>query len=82
VNLTESGFNDFRPKWVMGGKAMLWQSNRDGLRAAAMSGGAQSDAYMMFFTQEAFDRFKLSKEEIALVKEVEDNKAKADTSKK
>lgn len=61
VNLTESGFNDFRPKWVMGGKAMLWQSNRDGLRAAAMSGGAQSDAYMMFFTQEAFDRFKLSK---------------------
>ncbi|MEN9600291.1 MAG: hypothetical protein RL596_2615, partial [Bacteroidota bacterium] len=82
INLTESGFNDFRPKWVMGGKAMIWQSNRDGLRAAAMSGGAQSDAYMMFFTQDAFDRFKLSKEEIALLKEVEENKAKADTSKK
>lgn len=82
VNLTESGFNDYRPKWVMGGKAMLWQSNRDGLRAAAMSGGAQSDAYMMFFTKESFDRFKLSKEEIALLKEIEDNKAKADTSKK
>jgi tricorn protease len=82
MNLTESGFNDFSPKWVMGGKAMIWQSNRDGLRAAAMSGGAQSDTYMMFFTQEAFDRFKLSKEEIALLKEVEENKAKADSSKK
>ena len=82
MNITESGFNDYRPKWVLGGKAMLWQSNRDGLRSAAMSGGAQSDAYMMFFTQEAFDRFKLSKEEIALVKEMEENKAKADTSKK
>jgi C-terminal processing protease CtpA/Prc len=82
VNLTESGFNDYRPKWVMGGKAMLWQSNRDGLRSAAMSGGAQSDAYMLFFTKEGFDRFKLSKDEFALLKEIEDNKAKADTSKK
>jgi Tol biopolymer transport system component/C-terminal processing protease CtpA/Prc len=82
MNITESGYNDYRPKWVMGGKAMLWQSNRDGLRAAAMSGGAQSDAYMMFFTQEAFDRFKLTKDEFALVKDMEENKAKADTSKK
>jgi tricorn protease len=82
MNITESGYNDYRPKWVMGGKAMLWQSNRDGLRAAAMSGGAQSDAYMMFFTQEAFDRFKLTKDEFALLKDMEENKAKADTSKK
>lgn len=82
MNITESGYNDFRPKWVLGGKAMLWQSNRDGLRSAAMSGGAQSDAYMMFFTQESFDRFKLSKDEFALVKEIEETKAKADTSKK
>ncbi|TAG13275.1 MAG: peptidase S41 [Sphingobacteriia bacterium] len=82
MNITESGFNDYRPKWVMGGKAMLWQSNRDGLRAAAMSGGAQSDAYMLFFTQESFDRFRLSKDEIALVKEIEEIKTKADTTKK
>lgn len=81
-NLTESGFSDYNAKWIMGGKAMLWMSNRDGLRAAAMSGGAQADAYAMFFTQEAFDKFKLSKEEAALQKEIEENKAKADTSKK
>ncbi|HEX7903104.1 MAG TPA: S41 family peptidase [Chitinophagaceae bacterium] len=82
VNLTESGFNDYRPKWIMGGKGMLWFTNRDGLRAAAMSGGAQSDAYALFFTQEAWDRFKLSKEDAALLKETEESKAKADTSKK
>lgn len=82
MNITESGYNDYRPKWVMGGKAVLWQSNRDGLRGAAMSGGAQSDAYLMFLTQAAFDRFKLTKEELALVKEIEEQKAKADTSKK
>ncbi|MBX9783635.1 MAG: PDZ domain-containing protein [Chitinophagaceae bacterium] len=81
-NLTLSGFNDGNAKWIMGGKGMMWFSNRDGLRAAAMSGGAQMDVYAMFFTQDAFDKFKLSKEEAALQKEIEENKAKADTSKK
>ncbi|MFN8357003.1 MAG: S41 family peptidase [Spirosomataceae bacterium] len=82
INLTESGFQDFRAKWVLGGKAIIWFSNRDGLRAAAQSGGAQSDVYAMFFNQEAFDKFKLSKEEAALAKEIEEKAAKADTSKK
>ena len=82
TNLTESGFNDSRPKWIMGGKAMLWFSNRDGLKGVAQSGGAQSDAYAMFFSQDAFDKFNLSKEDAALVKESEDAKAKADTLKK
>ncbi len=82
TNLTESGFNDSRPKWIMGGKAMLWFSNRDGLKGVAQSGGAQSDAYAMFFSQDAFDKFNLSKEDAALLKESEDNKAKADSSKK
>ncbi len=83
-NLTQSGFNDSRGKWVLGGKAMLWFSNRDGLRAAAQGGGAQSDVYAMFFTQEAWDRFRLTKEELALVKEAEEkkDKEKADAAKK
>lgn len=81
-NLTLSGYNDYNAKWMMGGKAMLWMSNRDGLRAAAMSGSTQSDVYAMFFTREAYDRFLLSKEEAALLKETEENKAKADTAKK
>ena len=81
-NLTESGFNDSRPKWIMGGKAMLWFSNRDGLKGVAQSGGAQSDVYAMFFSKDAFDKFNLSKEDAALLKETEENKAKADSSKK
>ncbi len=81
VNLTESGFNDQRAKWILGGKAMLWFSNRDGLKAVAQSGGSQADVYAMFFTQEAWDRFKLSKEEAALLKEMEDKKDKPDASK-
>jgi Tol biopolymer transport system component/C-terminal processing protease CtpA/Prc len=81
-NLTESGFPDFSPKWVAGGKMMMWQSTRDGLRAQAASGGGQRDVYGMFFTQEAFDRFRLSKEEAALLKEAEEKKQKEDSAKK
>ncbi len=82
INLTESGYNDYNAKWIMGGKAMLWFSNRDGLRAAAASGGGQADVYAMFFTQEAFDKFKLNKEDAVLQKEIEENKTKADSIKK
>ena len=72
INLTESGFNDARGKWILGGKAMLWFSNRDGLKSVAQGGTAQQDAYAMFFDREAWERFKLSKDEFALVKEAED----------
>ena len=82
INLTESGFNDGNAKWILGGKAMIWNSNRDGLKAVAQSGGAQSDVFAMFFTQDAFDKFKLSKEDAALLKEADENKAKADTGMK
>jgi Tol biopolymer transport system component/C-terminal processing protease CtpA/Prc len=81
VNLTQSGFNDHNAKWIMGGKAMLWFSNRDGLKSVAQGGGAQSDVYGLFFTQAAWDRFKLSKEDAALLKEMEDKKDKTDASK-
>ena len=82
INLTESGFNDGNAKWILGGKAMIWNSNRDGLKAVAQSGGAQSDVYALFFTQDAFDKFKLSKEDAALLKEADETKAKADSTKK
>ena len=74
VNLTESGFDDGRAKWILGGQAMIWASNRDGLKAAAWSGGAQNDVYALFFTRDAWDRFRLTKEEAALLKEIEEKK--------
>lgn len=77
INLTQSGFDDGNASWIHGGQAMLWFSNRDGLKAVAQTGGTQRDAYAMFFTQAAWDRFRLSKEDFALVKEAEDSAAKA-----
>jgi Tol biopolymer transport system component/C-terminal processing protease CtpA/Prc len=79
TNITESGFGDDGAKWIMGGKAMIWQSNRDGLKSVAQSGNKQTDIYAMFFTQDAFDKFKLSKEDASLLKEMDDIKMKADS---
>lgn len=82
INLTKSGFQDGSPKWVLGGKAMLWFSNREGLKSLSQSGNTQQDAYALFLTQAAYDKYNLTKEEAALVKELDDKNAKADTTKK
>lgn len=74
-NLTLSGYDDVTPKWSIDGKMMIWGSNREGTRQ--QSGDAASgDVYGMFFTKAASDRFRLSKEEFALVKEQEEKKEK------
>jgi Tol biopolymer transport system component/C-terminal processing protease CtpA/Prc len=82
INLTESGYDDTSPVWAMGGKMMIWASNREGLRSYANSGNTQADVYGMFFTQDAYDKYRLSKEEFALLKEIDDKAAKEDTTKK
>ena len=71
INLTESGYYDYSPKWVNEGKQMIWFSNRDGLKSYATSGSSQSDVYAMFFDQDAWDKFRMSKEDYELMQEIE-----------
>jgi tricorn protease len=80
VNLTESGYEDTNPKWMMKGKMMIWASERNGMHT---HGGfhAQKDVYGLFFTQEAYDRFMLNKEEYEALKEKE-KKEKEEKEKK
>ena len=73
VNLTESGYTDVNAKWVMDGKAMIWSSDRAGYRSHG-SWGAEDDTYIMFFDADAYDRFLMNKEEMALLEESEKNK--------
>jgi len=81
INLNESGYYDYSPKWVNGGKQMLWVSNRDGLKSYATSGRSESDVYSMFFTQEAWDKFNLSEEDYKLMKAIEEAEKKAKEEK-
>lgn len=76
-NLTKSGYSDGSAKWVLDGKAMLWSSDRAGYRSHG-SWGSQSDYYIMFFDLDAYERFLMTKEEIAL----EDEAKKEETKKK
>ncbi len=77
INLTESGYSDSRPKWVNGGKQMIWFSNRNGLKSYATSGTSQRDVYSMFFTQDSWDKYRMSKEDYDLMKELEKEVSKA-----
>lgn len=73
VDLTKSGYGGYNPVWAMEGKAVVYYSDRDGMKNHASWGG-QMDAYAVFLTQEAMDKFKLSKEEADLAKELEEEK--------
>lgn len=83
INLSESGFGANGGRFMMNGKMMMYFSSRNGMKNVA-SHGNQSDVYGLFFTQEAYDRFKLKKEEYLLLKEREgqEKPKTADTLKK
>lgn len=82
IDLTESGYNDVSGKWVLGGKAVLFYSDRAGFRSHG-SWGAQGDIYMMFLDKQAYEDFTIGKEERELKKTIQklDEKDKKKDSK-
>lgn len=79
-NITDSGYSDSNGKWVLGGKAILFESDRAGYRSHG-SWGAEYDAYLMFLDLEAYDRFRMSKEELELAEANKDEKEKEEKKK-
>ena len=82
-NITESAYMDGGPQWVLDGNAIIYGSDRYGMRSHA-SWGSQRDAFIAFMNQDAYDKFRLNKEEYALLKETEkgNKDAKKDDPKK
>lgn len=83
TNLTNSGYTSGFPLWVLDGNAILFQTERYGMRAHA-SWGSQRDVMLVFMNQDAYDRYRLSKEDFELLKELEKEQKKAkdkDTNK-
>ena len=81
--IMQSGYMSGRPRWVMDGKAIMFESERYGMRSHA-SWGSQEDVFLAFLTQDAYDRYRLSPEDYALLKELEkaQPEKKADADKK
>ena len=83
VDLTESGYSDGGARWALGGKAVLWSTDRNGYRSHG-SWGSQRDVYAIFLDPEAYDRFLMSEEDAALADEAKKGKKdeKKDDEKK
>ena len=69
-NITQSAYITSNVKWTLDGNAITFISNRYGMRSHA-SWGSQDDAFVAFLNQEAYDKFRLSKEEYDLLKKEE-----------
>lgn len=80
IPLTATGYFDGNPRWSPDGNAIIFASERYGMRNHA-SWGSEEDVMMIFLNQESYDKFRLSEEDYALLKEVE-KQQKKDSSKK
>ena len=69
INLTDSGYTDSAPQWVLGGNAILFASERYGMRNHA-SWGTLEDVMIVFLNRKSYDEFKMTKEERELEKEI------------
>ncbi|MCQ2183246.1 MAG: S41 family peptidase [Bacteroidales bacterium] len=82
TNITGSGYTSYDPKFTFDGNAIMFKSERFGMRSHA-SWGSQDDIFMCFLNQDAYDRYRLSKEDYELLKEAEkDAEKKAADNKK
>lgn len=85
TNLTQSGYSDGNFKWALGGKAMTWESDKQGYRSHG-SWGAQSDIYIMFFDGKSKAKFIQDKEDADVEKmmssDKEQKKEKKDSTDK
>lgn len=81
TKITATGYFDEGAKWVMDGNAILFASERYGMRNHA-SWGSMYDVMITFLNQDAYDRFRLSEEDYELYKEVEKSRKKAGANDK
>ena len=83
INLTNSGYSSGSPRWVMDGNAILFTTERYGMRNHA-SWGSLDDVMIVFMNQDAYDKFRLSKEDFELEKALkleQEKAAKAEANK-
>lgn len=81
INLTQSGYASATPHFVMEGNAILFTSERYGMRAHA-SWGSENDAMLIFLNQDAYDKYCLTKEDYELRKELEKEQKKNEDANK
>lgn len=79
INLTGSGYSNGSPKFAMNGEMVYYTTDKYGYRSHG-SWGAQDDVEAVFLTEDAWQRFTLSKEDYELWKEEKEEEEKASSS--
>ena len=79
-DISLSGYEDDTPGWHAN-DAIIWASSRYGMRNDG-GWGRQYDVMAAFLTQDAYDRFTMSKEDYKLMKELEKDKKKEEGKEK
>ncbi|MDE6684920.1 MAG: peptidase S41, partial [Duncaniella sp.] len=76
TNITNDAYSNYNPRWVMNGNAIIYTSDRYGMKNHA-SWGTTEDVMMVFTNRDAYDRYRLSEEDFALLKELEKSQKNA-----
>ena len=69
TNLTNSGYLDADPRWVLDGNAIIFESERYGMRNHA-SWGSESDVMIVFMNRKAYSDFRRDKQQVELDDEI------------
>ena len=80
VDLTESGYSNYSPQWVLDGKAITYATTKYGMRNHG-SWGEQGDVMIMFLDGEAWDEFRQTAEEADIAKKAKEEKEEKDKEK-
>lgn len=64
VDLTESGYSDSNPKWILDGKGIAYMTGKYGMKSHG-SWGNQDDIVAMMLTGDGWDRLVMTEEEMA-----------------
>ncbi len=81
TDLTNNGYFDLSPRFTPDGNAIIYMSDNYGMRNHA-SWGSQQDIMIVFLNREARDKFLLSEEDYAMLKDAEKEKSGKDADKK
>ena len=77
IDLTESGYNDYNPKWALDGKGVIYATGKYGMKASG-SWGNQDDVMLMVLDGDAWDQFNFTEEEAELFEKASEGEDESD----
>ncbi|MDY5858415.1 MAG: S41 family peptidase, partial [Porphyromonas sp.] len=78
-NITNSGYFSAEPRWSTDGNALIFSTDRYGMRNHA-SWGSMQDVMVVFLNRAAYEQYRMTEEEAALYEEAKKAEKKSDAT--